>query len=75
MRKKEEIVTGSRSVRLIVGAGDLTVFKGPGTSHQVIKHLQYGASVKIWEENDGWVKVSEKDAEWVLKEHLRIKTK
>lgn len=37
MRKKEEIVTGSKSVKLIVGAGDLTVFNGPGTSHQVVK--------------------------------------
>ena len=74
MRKKEEIVTGSNAVKLIVGAGDLAVFKGPGTSHQVAKHLQYGAAVKVWEQKDGWVKINEKDEEWVPKEHLQIKT-
>ena len=75
MRKKEEIVAGSNSVKLIVSAGDLAVFKGPGTSHQVVKHLQHGAAVKIWEEKEGWVRINEKDEEWVLKEHLQIKVK
>jgi len=58
-----------------VGAGNLTVFKGPGTSHLVVKHLQHGALVKIWAEKDGWVKISEKEAEWVPKNHLQVKTR
>lgn len=53
MRKKDEIVTGSNSVKLIVSAGDLVVFKGPGTSNQVVRHLQHGALVKIWAEMAG----------------------
>jgi uncharacterized protein YgiM (DUF1202 family) len=75
MKKKEEIVPGNYAVKLIVGAGDLAVFNGPGTSHHVVKHLQHGAAVKIWEEKDGWVKVSEKGEEWVLKEHLQVRTR
>ena len=57
-----------------MGSGNLVVFKGSGTPHQVVKHLHHGAAVKIWEEKEGWVRISEKDEEWVPKEHLQIET-
>ena len=46
----------------VVDAGFLNIRKGPGTNHSIVKKLQDGALVKIWETDGKWLRIGE--GEW-----------
>lgn len=54
----------------VVDAGFLNVRKGPGTNHSIVKKLQDGALVKIWETAGNWLRIGE--GEWVHKAYVTI---
>ena len=54
----------------VLEAGFLNVRKGPGTNHSIVKKLQDGALVKIWETEGNWLRIGE--GQWVHKAYVEI---
>lgn len=51
----------------------LNVRKGPGTSHAVIRSLTKGSKVEVYQEKNGWARISN-NQEWVLAKYLKKQT-
>jgi len=55
-----------------VTASSLNVRSGPDTSSPVVEVLQKGATIKVYEKNDGWCKIHSAEERWVSEKYLRF---
>lgn len=55
-----------------VNAYVLNVRSGPGTSFAVVRSLQKGTTVSVYEEQNGWCRILPAEQQWVSKSYLKI---
>lgn len=56
--------------RMYVEVDNLNVRIGPGTSNEIKNTLMAGAIVRVFEQKDGWARISHFSAEWVSLQYL-----